>query len=159
MARFPCRQSFLIWLITTSVTGIFLYLSAKLKFYLEQNFEFPQFVYFIGFILLSSVIVTLFLFFVPIKVDVKDHLIQLHFTLRKVIIPTSEVQQIGRIHKIPVVDIGSRGYFGWLGYSNGGARVFVQDRKQMVYIKTKTKEYVISCSNPERLVLEVERRI
>lgn len=87
---------------------------------------------------------------------IDEPLLLIIFLFRKIEIPISEINTIVRVHKIPVVDFGSRGYFGYIGLSMSGVILWVQDPKNMILIKTDKKSYVISCEDSDGLIARIK---
>lgn len=50
---------------------------------------------------------------------------------------------------------GSKGFFGFIGNTMDDSVSFVKDRKNIVRIKTPSKNYLVSVSEPEKLVAEI----
>ncbi|MEO7316435.1 MAG: PH domain-containing protein [Ginsengibacter sp.] len=53
---------------------------------------------------------------------------------------------------------GSKGIFGYNGRLMDESKTLVNDRRKMVKIYTPDKNYIISCDEPERLVIEIKKR-
>lgn len=53
---------------------------------------------------------------------------------------------------------GSKGVFGYNGSLMDDSKTLVNNRRKMVKIYTRNKNYIISCDEPELFVAEIEKR-
>ena len=153
MGTFRTKQSFLILTITIVLSLVLLFLGiTSISFFSKKPYFELSIFNWLGFFAVLSIL-SLFLFFlVPTKIIVNQNVIGIIFRARRVDIPIEKIRLIRRIHRIPVVDFGSRGYFGYIGLSINGIRVWVLDPENMIFIKTTEKEYVLSCENVEECI-------
>lgn len=82
----------------------------------------------------------------------KNHLI-LNYRIGRRKIGLNEITEISRI-KIDnlTMTYGSRGIFGYNGDLMESSDAYVNDRKKMLKIRTKEKDYIISINNPDLMI-------
>lgn len=82
----------------------------------------------------------------------KNHLI-LNYRIGRRKIDLNEITEISRI-KIDnlTMTYGSRGIFGYNGDLIESSDAYVNDRKKMLKIRTKEKDYIISINNPDLMI-------
>ena len=71
----------------------------------------------------------------------------------KIEIPISSIKQINRIPYTPIpLTTGSMGFFGYLGNSMDGYKLFVGDEKNMFHIDLGHGKIRSNCQNPDLLI-------
>lgn len=97
----------------------------------------------------------------PFSIEVTDSQVLIHKGRDVVTIDRSDILEVRRKENI-VWDMriwGSNGYFGFIGHfasrKEGRYIALVQDTSSMVYIRTKGKNYVVSCVEPDKLIEEL----
>jgi len=85
----------------------------------------------------------------------KNHLI-LNYRIGRRKIDLNEITEISRI-KIDnlTMTYGSRGIFGYNGDLIESSDAYVNDRKKMLKIRTKEKDYIISVNNPDLMIKRI----
>ena len=155
MKSFPCKASFLIKALTVFVSVILL----MLGMYALPGVGDSVAISTAGIGMaggMLGLISAFYFLFDPRRVVVDDSTLSVHFRLRRVDIPLHDVRFVRRVGKMPVVRLGSLGYFGFLGTGMDGTKIWVKDIKRMVHIQTERNSYVLSCDRPSELVASVQ---
>lgn len=160
MKFFKCKKSPLVIAVSIVVTLLLLFLGLQsVDYFGTIGFLSNNLFQFAG-LVLAVAVVLIFFILSPVRLNLSaTGELDLVFPFHKKHIPLKPETRVQLIHKIPVVDFGSRGYFGYLGLGMGGARVWVQDPKKMVAIHTDNQTFVVSCENPEEFVEAVNQKL
>lgn len=114
----------------------------------------------IGGIILSLLIFGLVIYFYVNslnKIIVEKDFILLKKNIGQIKIPMSDIFEVSRLgYSNLTMTYGSKGVFGYIGNTMDNSISFVKDRKNMIWIKTKNKKYILSSDKSDELVRELE---
>ena len=114
----------------------------------------------IGGIILSSLIIGCVIYFYSNslkKIIIENDSIILQKNIGQIKIPKSDIVEVSRLgYSNLTMTYGSKGVFGFIGSTMDDSTSFVKDRKNMLKITTKSKEYILSSEKCDELVREIK---
>jgi hypothetical protein len=114
----------------------------------------------IGGIILSILIIGTVIYFYANslnKIIVQKESIVLKKNIGQIKIHKSDILEVTRLgHSNLTMTYGSKGVFGFIGSTMDDSTSLVKDRKNMLKITTKRKEYILSSENCNELIREIK---
>lgn len=115
-----------------------------------------------GGVFLAIVLSTAFYFYSQslIRIQISEKKLILKKNMGKIQIDFEDIQKVIKLKYADIpMNIGSKGFFGFIGKTMDGSRSFVKNRKQMVQIITTDEKYLISCDNRDEFFLEINKKL
>ncbi|MDE7153048.1 MAG: PH domain-containing protein [Muribaculaceae bacterium] len=118
-----------------------------------------------GSVILAAMIVS-GMFYAPRSIELTEDCLIIRSMLKKKCIPLSEIALAERCYPSGggIRICASGGFMGYWGYFNdiviGTYFGYFGDRDQCILLRlTNKRQYVISCENPDEMLMEIDRRI
>jgi len=155
-----CKSSLVIKLITFSLVLLAIVLIAGSLHYITESID-EDFYYALAIILLDLFILGIIIFLFlnrPKNVKVDSKYLLINFPTKTLRIELDKIVDAKKTNKVPVLRIGSKGFFGFIGVAMDGAKCFITDPSNTFYVKTEDeKGYYFSCENVEKIIPYVSR--
>jgi hypothetical protein len=114
----------------------------------------------IGGIILCILLIGTMIYFYAISLDkiiLESEMIILKKNIGQINIPKSDIMEVSKLgFSNLTMTYGSKGVFGFIGNTMDNSVSLVKDRKSMIQIKTKDKNFILSSEKPDKLVKDIK---